>query len=108
MSEISIVGLNLGDQGRSCDAHQTACGLDLAVDDLVSFMPCKCVVKGKEVDAVKVFRESTGCLVGFVGKDYICKCDWKDDSLAGRVVHLNSGYKLGWGRVVLEKVAVGN
>ena len=66
---VHIVGTNIDDQGRSCDAHSLRpCGSALRVDDWVTFHLVSLENEGLNEDAIKVCRLVQGqvtCRVGF-------------------------------------------
>jgi hypothetical protein len=72
---VHIVGTNIDDRGRSCDAHSPRpCGSALQVDDWVTFHLVELDNEGLNEDAIEVRRIVQGqetCRVGFLQRSYV-------------------------------------
>ena len=72
---VHIVGTNIDDRGRSCDAHSPRpCGSALHVDDWVTFHLVSLENDGLNEDAIEVRRLVQGqvtCRVGFLQRSYV-------------------------------------
>ena len=66
---VEIVGMERGDQGRSCEEHDVNCGEVLAEDVVVRLRKVQILVEGKEETAIAAVWINNGidrCRVGFL------------------------------------------
>ena len=74
-----IVGIDRGDQGRSCDEHEDACGSAVLREDVVvRIRKVQIVVNGKEESALAAYLISDGidcCRVGFLRRHLLKRCN---------------------------------
>ena len=80
---IEIVGINIGDRGRSCEEHIAYCGVVLAPDVVVRLVKEEIMVEGRietVVSAYWVTDSIERCRVGFVPRFMVAK---HADSLNG-------------------------
>ena len=74
-----IVGIERGDQGRTCDEHEDACGSAVLKEDaVVRIRKVQIVANGKEESALAAYLISDGidcCRVGFLRRHLLTKCD---------------------------------
>ena len=77
---IDIVGIAIGDRGRSCEEHVTFCGVVLGPDVLVRLVKEEIFVEGKievVVSAYWVTDSVERCRVGFLPRFLVAKMQTK-------------------------------
>jgi hypothetical protein len=70
---VEIVGIECGQQGRSCEQHEI-CGSVIAEDVVVRFRKVQVIIKGKEESAIAAYLVSDGvdcCRVGFLQRHLV-------------------------------------
>jgi hypothetical protein len=75
---VDIVGIFIGDRGRSCEEHKVYCGVVLAPDVLVRLMKEENVVEGWLETAVCVYWVTDSveqCHVGFLPRHMVSYAD---------------------------------
>ena len=73
---VDIVGIAIGDRGRSCEEHVAFCGVVLAPDVLICMVKEEIVVEGRietVVSAYWVTDSIERCRVGFLPRFMVAK-----------------------------------
>ena len=86
-----IVGIAVGDRGRSCEEHVTFCGVVLVPDVLVRLVKEEIVVEGKietVVSAYWVTDSVERCRVGFLPRFLVAKHADKVNGLLAQVTEV--------------------
>jgi len=88
---IDIVGIAIGDRGRSCEEHAAYCGVVLAPDVLVRLVKEEIMVEGEIETVVSVYWVTDSverCRVGFLPRFMVAKHANKVNGLLAQITEV--------------------